>query len=103
MTKAAEEVWTESERLSGEPRDTDGCIAYALLLISAIVGPNIVKCAAALSVPRNRIRWMARNLRENKVWDGNSVCVNWLDPETGGAALALDASVALGLLKREPS
>ena len=96
----AEEVWTEAIRLSGEDRTHDGCIAYALLLMSAIVGPNIVRCAAALSVSRPRIAWMGRNLRKNKIWDGSTVQANWFDPNDG-VSLALDASVALGLLERK--
>lgn len=92
-------VWRDAEKVSGENRDGDGCVATALLLASAIRGPSVRACAELLDLPRTRLAPMGRNLRRNGVWRGGKVYGNW-EGEHGGTELTMDACVALGLLER---
>jgi len=93
-------VWKEAERFSEAKRDEDVCIATALLLASACVGPNVKRCAKFLQVPRERIVWMCQNLRRSHIWKGAKVYADWENEEYGGINLICDTFVALGLMEK---
>lgn len=69
-----------------------------ILMSAAVVGPNIVRVAKFARVSREKVRPLFLKLREQKVFRGGEMYVNWFDQDAGGIAFILDVCVAQGML-----
>lgn len=81
--------------------DDEAFKAMAVLLSSAVCGPNVVKLKRFTSYPSDLLNKFAYRLRRNGIWKGARVYADWMDPEEGGAALILDSLVAQGMMERQ--
>jgi hypothetical protein len=89
------QIWEEARRL-----DPDKPELFAIMLGSAVKGPNANALAIWLGLPRKVVRMWGKKLREGGIWVGRHVEASWLE-ENGDIALLCDALVARGLLTRE--
>lgn len=71
----------------------------AILLASALVGPNIRRIARFLCLPRRVVAGASDCAREQGIWRGGKVCANWFGAN-GGAELVADTCVLLGWMDR---
>lgn len=86
--------------LDGDDWTPEQWNAGLILLAGVEVGPNADKIAGFTGIPRSKCREIGARLRENGVWHGEKIAVDWLDEETGGVAFLCDVNVALGILQR---
>ncbi len=101
IEKTREEIWMVAKTISGADCG-DEATAVALLLASAIVGPEIRRAASLIGIPYRGIMWMGTNARLNEIWVADRVCMNgdWFDEEYGAVALLCDSMCVLGVLER---
>jgi hypothetical protein len=86
---------TLKKAVNEEARD-----AMLLLLGAWVDGP--LRANKTAQIPEARRRRFMKNLRNNRVFVGNTIHAEW-EGEDGGYALLLDANVALGFMSRVQS
>jgi len=73
-----------------------------MLASAAVTGPNADKTAKFCHLPRSYVRERARRLRDNGVWKGRKLMVDWFE-DNGALSLICDVLVAEGMLRRAKS
>ena len=71
-----------------------------LLIASAVIGNDEQALAVFTGYEPDFIATCGRRLRDNGVWVGDELCVDWWDEETGGVAFWMDVCIAQGLMRR---
>jgi hypothetical protein len=78
--------------------------AAAMLLFAMEHGANVNEAIKGTGVPVKEGREIGRRFRTNGIWRGDRTHHSgWDDPESGGIAFWMDASVGAGLLCRARS
>ena len=80
--------------------DDESYEAMAVLLSSAICGPNMRRIKTFTGYPMASVLKLGHRIRANGIWHGKRVLADWGDAEDGAIALLLDTNVALGRLQR---
>lgn len=75
-------------------------IVAAILLTSALVGPNEKKIAEYIKLEPKVVREYGRIAREQGIWEKGKINAEWADKQYGSVALICDALCVLGLLSR---
>lgn len=92
-------VKRQARKITGEKEGKDFDIAVAMLS-ACVVGPNIVRVAKFAQLPRETIRQPFNRLRDNYVFIGDKLNVQWFSKNDGGIAFILDLMTAQGLVER---
>ena len=74
--------------------------AGLILLASAQVGPNIKRVAKFTGYSRKVVAEIGRKARDNGIWRGGKLDVEWCDEETGGVAFVCDVATVRGFMAR---
>lgn len=95
-------IWNDVKRISeNKDKEAEDNVVMAILLSSAIVGPNEKKISDLLKLQPALVNYYGKKIRKNKIWAGNKVDGGeWFDKKIGGVALICDTLVVLGLLNR---
>lgn len=71
-----------------------------MILLASACGLRELRIAHETGLPSDFVRRVGVRLRRSGVWKNGRVCVNWLDPRSGGVEFALDVCVGMGWVKR---
>lgn len=86
-------------KITGEKEGAAFDLGVAMLS-TCVVGPNIVRVAKFAQLPRETIRQPFNRLRENYVFIGDKLNVQWFSKNDGGIAFIMDLMVAQGLIEK---
>lgn len=102
IEKTREEIWKLAKLVVGSDEVGNEVTAVAMLLASAIVGPELRRVASLIGTPYRNIMWMGANARRNGIWFGDRVQMSedWFDKKDGATALLCDSMCLLGILER---
>lgn len=93
-------VQDEAERVSGaKDRDDVQFKTAAVLMSSAVVGPDEAKLAEFTGYDRAFIDAIGERLRKSKVWHKGKIASDWFGKD-GDITFNMDVCVALGWMKR---
>lgn len=92
------EVLEDAKRVNGTADAEDDITKIiAVLLASAIMGPDVAKLEKYTGCDREFLDGIDEKCRKNGIWVGNKVHANWFDEEEGTISLICDVLAAAGM------
>lgn len=90
------------ETLDIEPSDDPDLFMVGVIIASALeVGPNGDRLAKFTGYNRDKVREVAKRMRDNKLWVGHAIDVeHWFHKETGIISFVLDCLIGQGEIER---